>query len=143
LKRRLALAGLLSALAFAGSCKDSTAPQVISGIYELESVDGEQLPVVVFEDAQGKDEMLNGRVDLYSDGTFYDVTTVRSTINGSATEDDFVAEGTYRLSGTTVTFTSSTIDYSMELSAGGTLTQNWNGLILVYKILPVAAETNR
>jgi hypothetical protein len=131
--RRLAVAVALSTLAFAGGCKESTAPpREIAGIYELQTVDGSPLPVVLFDDAEGTEEMLSGHVDLFSNGTFSDITTIRTTVGGSTTEEDVAAEGTYRLRGSTVTFDSPSGDYTMELD-GTTLTQDWNGFILVYQ----------
>ncbi|MEX2154589.1 MAG: hypothetical protein WD825_14705 [Gemmatimonadaceae bacterium] len=131
--RRFALAVALSALAFTGSCKESTAPpRGLAGIYELMTVDGEPLPVVLFDDAEGTEEMLSGHVDLFSNGTFSDITRIRTTVNGSTTEEDVAAEGTYRLSGSTVTFDAPSGAYTMELD-GTTLTQDWNGFILVYQ----------
>lgn len=136
MRRRLAAAVLLSALALAGSCSESTAPpRAIAGIYELESVDGDALPVVLFDDAQGKEEMLSGHVDLFSNGTFSDITTIRTTINGSTTEEELAAEGSYQLNGSTVTFDTPAADYTMELD-GTTLTQEWNGFILIYRKVP-------
>lgn len=128
--RKLATLGLALTLA---ACGDATGPTSIVGLYSLQTVNGETLPVTVFQDATERFEILGGRVSLNGDGTFSDATDFRYTSGQTVLTDTETATGTYVETGNNITFNvSDGGSYSMAVS-GRTLTQVLEGITLVYR----------
>jgi hypothetical protein len=132
--RRLAAASL-ALVASVSACSSSTDASVsIVGIYSLRTINGQSLPFLLVSDAQGTIEVTNGTVDLRADGTFSDVTTFRVVEGGQETIEVDTGTGTYRRTGNTVTFSLSNGDsYTMVFDGENTLTQQFFGLVLVYR----------
>ena len=122
-----------------GSCSSDTTENTdinaVAGAYVLLTIDGQSLPVVV--DQQGADiaEVIEGDVDLATDLTFTDVTTLRLTIGGVVTTEADPATGTWSVTGTTVRFTPTDGSpvYTMTWNGTDRLTQLFQGFTLVYE----------
>lgn len=122
----------------AAGCNDTTGiagADAAVGLYTLRSVNGQLLPVVI--DQQGSDisEITEGSVTLDADRTFEDITLLRSTVAGAVSTRTEAAAGNWTLSGSNVLFTPSDQSgpYEMTWDGGDQLTQNFNGLLLVYQ----------
>ena len=122
--RRLAGSALLVMLAACGG--DSTGPNAsIAGSYTLQTVNGVNVPAVVFQDTQEKDELTGGNISLNTNKTWTGVLTARITDLTSSISTTFnaPANGTYTSSGGTITLTDA-VDGSQLTGSigGGTLT---------------------
>ncbi len=100
----LALA-FVAGLAACGSDNNSTGPGDVSGTYTLQSVGGNSLPYA-FPNSTDNIVVSSATLNLNSDHT-YSVAAAGSA-NGSADDNVIADAGTYTLSGSTVTFTSTT-----------------------------------
>lgn len=130
MRKILAAAAALVALT---ACGDSTGPNAHVGVYTLQTINGQNPPVVVDQDATTTVEVTSGVVTLNENGTFSDRIDFRVTEGTSVVNDFDIATGTYTLSGNTVTFNvAGGGSYSMVLS-GITLTQTDIGFTLVYR----------
>lgn len=137
--RLLALASAALLLTACGG-SDSNAPDNSHvGQYALQSVDGETLPIIIYEDATTLVTLTEGSMTLNANGTF--LQSAKSTLvqNGVPRGPGFeTCSGTYRKNGNSVTFTS---PGSVECAAGtitGTLnanvlTINDEGSVMVFK----------
>ena len=124
------------AVALAG-CSDSTGPDTddLVGSYDLITVDGAGLPVIVDQIGEDKAEITMGTVTLDEDGTFGDVTELRITEAGVVTTEVVSTQGTWTVSGSTVTFVPNdgSGNYSMTWNGQLRLTQLFQGFTLVYE----------
>jgi hypothetical protein len=127
-------AGVL-AVALAG-CSDSTGPDTddLVGSYDLITIDGASLPVIVDQIGEDKAEITMGTVTLDEDGTFGDVTELRITEGGVVTTEVVSTQGTWTVSGSTVTFVPNdgSGNYTMTWDGQLRLTQLFQGFTLVY-----------
>ena len=133
-----AKAALLATLGLAlGGCSggltDTT--ELPAGVYALQTANGQQLPLVIdFIDSANQLELLSGSVSIVADGNFVDATTFRVTEAGAVSEVTEVASGQWSQNRSTITLTP--IDgsgaYTMTLSGGTRLTQNFPDLVLIY-----------
>ena len=123
------------AVALAG-CSDSTGPDTddLVGTYDLISIDGASLPVIVEQIGEDKAEITMGTVTLDEDGTFGDVTGLRITEGGVVTTEVASTQGTWTVSGSTVTFVPNdgSGNYTMTWNGQLRLTQLFQGFTLVY-----------
>jgi hypothetical protein len=118
------------------ACSDSTGPNSdnLVGSYDLITVDGASLPVIVDQIGEDKAEITMGTVTLDEDGTFGDVTELRITEAGVVTTEVVSTQGTWTVSGSTVTFVPNdgSGNYSMTWDGQLRLTQLFQGFTLVY-----------
>jgi hypothetical protein len=132
---RQALAALAVVLmlptAFACGKDSTTAPQDnLFGAYSLSSVDGEDLPVTVF-DGQGrlpdgkvvtlKAVVLDSEIDLDEEGSYFIAIMLRVTVNGNTATQSISNEGQFERSGSRIEFESDDpdiSDFSGTLSRG-------------------------
>lgn len=118
------------------ACSDSTGPDSdnLVGSYDLITVDGASLPVIVDQIGEDKAEITMGTVTLDEDGTFGDVTELRITEAGVVTTEVVSTQGTWTVSGSTVTFVPNdgSGNYSMTWDGQLRLTQLFQGFTLVY-----------
>jgi hypothetical protein len=102
--------------------------------YNLISVDGKSLPVVVDSGSGWYEEVLSGRIDLFSDGkvevtfTWRRVSSTSGTSTGSETE-----RGTYRISGSTITFTFDSGDTYSGTKSGSDITVVEDGQVFLFR----------
>ena len=122
------------------ACSDSTgpSPDQLVGLYNLFTIDGASLPVVVDQVGEDKAEVTMGTVTLDEDGTFGDVTELRITEGGVVTTEVQATQGTWTVSGSTVTFVPNdgSGNYSMTWNGQLRLTQLFQGFTLVYEKAP-------
>ena len=127
------------ALALA-ACSDSTGPDTddLVGSYDLITIDGASLPVIVDQVGEDKAEVTMGTVTLDEDGTFGDVTELRITEGGVVTTEVQATQGTWTISGSTVTFVPNdgSGNYTMTWDGQLRLTQLFQGFTLVYEKAP-------
>lgn len=101
----LAFAASLATLAACGSDnKGTTGPGDVTGTYALVSIDGESLPYTVPNNPDHTIVIQSGSVTLNSDHSYSIGGT--GTSDGGSPEQVIADAGTYSLSGSTVTFTS-------------------------------------
>lgn len=122
-----------------GACSDTTGSDDaddLDGVYTLQTIDGQLLPVIVDEQGEDFAEVTQGTVTIHADLTFDDVTVLRITESGVVTTETDAAAGTWSLLGRTVQFTpndGSSGPYAMAWDGGNQLTQLFSGFTLVYR----------
>jgi hypothetical protein len=122
------------------ACSDSTGPDrdELAGSYTLLTIDGASLPVIVDQVGEDKAEVTMGTVTLDEDGTFGDATELRITEGGVVTTEVQATQGTWTVSGSTVTFVPNdgSGNYLMTWNGQLRLTQLFQGFTLVYEKAP-------
>lgn len=89
---------LLASLAILSSCTalDSiTSAGRVRGTYELSTVNGYQVPAVVYQEPGYRLEVLNAAFTLEDDGTYSEAGIVRETINGQTATRSSSSYGYY------------------------------------------------
>jgi hypothetical protein len=128
------------AVALAACSGDSTGPDTddLVGTYDLLTIDGASLPVIVDQIGEDKAEITQGTVTLDEDGTFGDATELRITEGGVVTTEVQSTQGTWTVSGSTVTFVPNdgSGNYTMTWNGQLRLTQVFQGFTLVYEKEP-------
>ncbi len=119
------------------ACSDSTGPNpdALAGAYQLTSINGQPLPFLwLFEDADNQVSFVSGIVTLNADLSFVDETEFSVTEDGQTRTDQLVASGAWSLEENIVTFSAEGGEtYTMTWNGSNRLTQNFQGLILVYE----------
>ena len=122
------------------ACRDSTGPDTdeLVGSYNLFTIDGASLPVIVDQIGEDKAEITMGTVTLDENGTFGDATEIRVTEGGVVTTEVQSTQGTWTVSGSTVTFVPNdgSGNYTMTWNGQLRLTQLFEGFTLVYEKEP-------
>jgi hypothetical protein len=105
------LSAALMAFALAGCSlsTDAVEPSPHSGIYVLESVNGDGLPWTQQEGEFIKLEAVAGQIELYDGGNFIDRVVVRTTDAGGTRLNTSSHGGTYTVVGDVITFRSQDI----------------------------------
>jgi hypothetical protein len=129
---------LILSVVFAFACggDGSTGPTQVSvaGTWNLQTVNGSNLPFVVAQTGTDKVELVSDVLTAVPTGSFTDITTIRNTVNGQVTTESEADAGSYTLNGTAVTFTFNSDGSTGTGSiSGNTLTVSANGLAAVYK----------
>jgi hypothetical protein len=115
---------------------DSTGPTSasVAGTWNLQSVNGAPLPFVVAQTGANKTELTADVLTVTSSGSFTEITTVRTTLNGQVTTQTIPDAGSYVLNGNNVTFQfQSDGSVGSGTVSGSTLTVSTAGLSLIYK----------
>ncbi len=106
--RKVRSAGiLLASLAILSSCTalDSiSSAGRVRGTYELSTVNGYQVPAVVYQEPGYRLEVLSAAFTLEDDGTYSEAGIVRETINGQTTTRSSSSYGYYDYYNGEVTF---------------------------------------
>jgi len=103
LMTRLAMAALVIGVT---ACDSSTDPEdAIVGTYTLRTVNGGQVPFIVFQDATYKLEILSSTLVVRDNNTWTETASLRETENAAVTTSTTVVSGTYTMNGNTATFT--------------------------------------
>ena len=131
LKPTVVLAFVLAACA----SDSSTAPSGVVGPWSLQTVNGSALPFVVGQSGENKSELLADTIKLASAGGFIESSSFRTTLNGVVTLQTVADTGTYTLSGSTLTLSSTTSAGASGSGtvSGNTITATIQGLAFVYK----------
>ena len=105
MRRVLLLAALPVALMACGS--DNNTPTVVSlaGTWNLTTANGAALPFTISNTAAGKVELISASVVVGATGAFTGSESIRTTVNGTATNSTLPLAGTISVSGTLVTVT--------------------------------------
>ena len=122
--RRFAVAFLLIAAAACGS-DNSTAPKRMEGTYTMQSIDGQTLPMIYYDDptAGQRVEVLSGSITLNSNGTYTSPWSLRITDAGTVSPYSETCTGTYTRSVNTITLT----EVDNQAFCGGTFNAEWDG----------------
>ena len=104
--RRYVLASL-AMLVIACGGDSAVAPESVAGSYTLQTVNGNALPAVFYQDTQEKDEFVSGSVALSSDNSWNGRLVLRGTDLTTSQEFSFTAPigGTYSLKSGSITLT--------------------------------------
>ncbi|MEX0908151.1 MAG: lipocalin family protein, partial [Gemmatimonadaceae bacterium] len=105
----------------------------IAGTYNLQTLDGQSLPVVVFDEPGFKLEVVSGNFVLAANRTFTTNVVFRITADNEVSTEAESFSGTYTVSGSTVTFTYSDGDTDSATLAGDTLTFSDGGSTAVFR----------
>jgi hypothetical protein len=128
---------LIAFLALTLACSgDSTGPTEasVAGTWNLQSINGTALPFVVAQTGTNKVEITGDVLTVTASGSFTEITTVRTTQNGTSTTQTVPDAGTYVLNGNNVTFQfQSDGSVGSGTVSGSTLTVSQTGLSLIYK----------
>lgn len=108
-------------------------PASIAGTYNLQTIDGQAPPVVVYEDAAAKVEIVSGNFVLSANGSFTTNVTFRVTENGQVSTQSESFPGTYTVNGSTVTFAYADGDSDTATLDGNTLTFTDAGSTVVFQ----------
>ena len=121
--RHHACVALLLAAAACGGDK-SVAPKRIEGTYAMQSIDGQTLPMIYYDDpsAGQRLEVLSGSITLSADGTFSSPWSFRVTDGGQTGPYSETCTGSYTRSGNTITMSE-----DEGVFCGGTYHADWDG----------------
>ncbi|HEY2852992.1 MAG TPA: hypothetical protein VGJ18_09120 [Gemmatimonadaceae bacterium] len=118
--RKLVLSALLAVLVACGG--DATGPNAsLYGNYTLRTVDGNNVPAVVYQDTLEKDELTAGNINLNGDLTWSGSLSVRATLlaTGAIATLSLPANGTYTTSSGTITLTETSDGAQLVGTVGG------------------------
>ena len=125
-------------IAFA-ACSDSNAPDMSHvGLYEMVSVDGDPLPVTVYDLPNDMLQVTEGSLTLKANNSFVESVTLVQTIDGVVGPGEpLTCAGHYTRRGNTVTMTSPETDSCAGGSvtgtlSGSTLTVDYDGTTVVF-----------
>jgi len=118
--RRYVLASLAMLLIACGG-DSAVAPESVAGSYTLQTVNGNRVPAVFYQDSQEKDEFVSGSVALSSDNSWSGNLTLRGTDLTTSQEYSFTAPigGTYSLSSGSITLTDANNALTFKGTVGG------------------------
>ena len=130
---------LAATIALLGCSEDGTGPDNrVEGMYALETIDGDELPVTLLATGEFQLEVLAGEVRLMDEGDMLFSITFRESLgdqSGTYTESE---SGTWTRSGDTITFTwddekEAEFNPDSGIYANGRLTVEMSGFTLVYR----------
>ena len=135
--RKVRSAGmLLASLAILSSCTalDSiTSAGRVRGTYELWTVNGNQVPSVVYQEPGYRLEVLNAAFTLEDDGTYSEAGLVRETINGQTSTRSSSSYGYYDYYNGELTFDESSGRRYYGNVDGNTLLIDDQGVTMTYR----------
>ena len=122
--RRVFLAVLIFGVTACGG--DGTGLENIAGLYTLETIDGDPLPVLLVEVGDNKIEVTAGSVTLNTDRTCSDSLTLEITEGGNVDSDVATDECTYTTDGRaiTLTYTDNTVSVGTIIGSALTITDD-------------------
>jgi hypothetical protein len=130
----LTVATAASALA-ATSCSDLTGLRGdVTGRYELQTINGQFLPVTIDDPQVGSVTFVYGEIELSSDGTFIDMYQYRTSGSAFVRTDEIF--GTWSRSGDRIRLEPDDANFSvyhMDRTSGDRLVQSESGVTLVYE----------
>jgi hypothetical protein len=141
MRRMTFLAVAAMALITSGCGSDSTGPMDLLrlGRYRLVSVDGETLPLTLYDDPTLKLTVTSGALTLNSNNSFTEEVHIDVVANGfPAAPELLTCNGTFERSGNSFTMTSTASDECDASTATGTLSGNTltvddEGQVLVFR----------
>lgn len=104
------------------------------GIYELQTLNGNTLPTVVFQDASEQDELISESFRIYTDGSYTDDYTLRVSNSSGQRTNSYRDVGTYTRYGTALQFIDGNTGHAFNGDIdGNTLSITQNGNLYVYR----------
>ena len=135
--RKVRLVSLaLASLAVLSSCTalDSIAGAGnVRGTFELSTVNGDQVPALVYQEPGYRLDVLSAAFTLESDGTYSEAGIVRETVNGSASTRSSSSYGTYSYYNGEITFNESGGRRYYGTLDGSTLVIDDQGVRMTYR----------
>jgi len=125
---RTVLLGLLVLAA----CSEVTAPSIAME-YELVSINGGALPVVLLSDYDSTVEVISDVVTLRADSTFVEIARLRGALLGSTLVVTDSVSGTWSVAGTELQLLLANARVSRFQMAGTAITQTVGGRTFVYQ----------
>lgn len=123
MRTRKLIAGLFAVIAMAACGGDGpNDPDTVAGKYVLKTVDNEPVPLVVFEEAGYKLELIYSDYVLTTNGTYTSNVTVRETEAGVARTESDSFTGTFTENGSSLSFVSPGGDVFQGTRVGNRLT---------------------
>lgn len=119
---KVAAIGLFGLVAACGGSDGVNEPASIAGTYNLETIDGQSPPIVVFDQPGIKVEIVSGNFVLAGNKTFTTNVVFRVTEDSQVSTESNSFGGTYAVAGSTVTFAYSDGDSESATLVGNTLT---------------------
>ena len=133
-KRVKAVAAVSLVLGFL-ACGDLSGPDTdFYGAYDLQTLNGNILPTIVYQDPSELDELISETFRIYTDGSYTDDYTLR--VSGSSGQSTINRRdvGTYLRSGNTLQFVDGNNGQSFDGEIDGkTLTITQNNNVYVYR----------
>jgi len=129
---------LVSALAAAcsGDGPTGSSEERVAGTYTMTQVNGQNLPMTVFQSSAGRVEVTSGTLVLRADRSYTETVQIRIIpVGESARNDQAIENGTYTMSGTSITFTVPPSGGEPGYSYSGSV----NGNVLTYSSEGVSA----
>jgi len=116
----------IAAVTLFAACSDSSGPNAdVTGSYDLITLNGSGLPVVVTFDQFSTFRITGGNVTLNSNNTFSSSGSYQQTFaNGQTTTGTETCDGTYTRNGNSITFTEFTVS---NTNCGGVYNGTWDG----------------
>ena len=130
----------LAALTACGGDSGNDPKASLPGSYALSTIDSRTVPLVIFQDAEYKLELLSGSLVLGGNGTFTESVRLRETDANGTQEPVIPCNGTYTQSGNTLVLTETDTgtedcggNFSATWDGRNTVTVDYYGTIAVYK----------
>lgn len=122
-------------LAFAAACGDATAPDnSYIGTYALRSIDGEVVPITVYDDGTESARVTGGSLILNEDGSFTTSLDITYSIGGQVQNESEWSGGTFRRSGRSFTLTDALGDsYVATWDGADTMTIDDGAVVVVFR----------
>ena len=132
-KRLLAVAAVSLVLGFV-ACADIVGLGYEDGSYELQTLNGNNLPTIVYQDAFEQDELITETFRIYTDGSYTDDYTLRVTNSSGQRTSSFRDVGTYTRYSNSLQFVDGNTGDAFNGDIDGrTLTITQNGNFYVYR----------
>ena len=117
--RVITIAVVVSLLA---GCRDSTSPTTVQGIYRLNSIGGQALPVVMYSAANYSYEITGGTITLNAHGTFGETFAYHVNDAGTISTPSTACSGSWVQSGNNLA-----IQETSAGPCGAGITATWDG----------------
>ena len=135
MRRRLLAVAAVSLVLGSLACGDLSGPDTdFFGAYDLQTLNGNILPTIVYQDPSEVDELMSETFKIYTDGSYTDDYTLR--VSGSSGQSTISRRdvGTYLKSGNTFQFRDGNNGQSFDGEVDGeTLTITQNNNVYVYR----------
>lgn len=135
MRRRVLAVAAVSVVLGSLACGDLSGPNTdFYGAYDLQTLNGNLLPTVVYQDPSELDELISETFRIYTDGSYTDDYTLR--VSGSSGQSTINRRdvGTYLRSGNTLQFVDGNNGQSFDGDIdGSTLTVTQNNNVYVYR----------
>jgi hypothetical protein len=126
----------LASLAILSSCTalDSIAGAgSVRGTFELSTVNGDQVPALVYQEPGYRLDVLSAAFTLENDGTYSEAGIVRESVNGSSSTRSSSSYGTYSYYNGEITFNESGGRTYYGTLDGSTLVIDDQGVRMIYR----------